>query len=255
MPPPMFGDGFLHPFGERQPPPPTGEAVPFAGSFVMSQAHASSANFDSAAIHQGRAWMERHQEELHQRASACFSRVHFNRREEALAEAFALIYGWAVSAACRGALGNLTPFWCVTFAYRHYRSGRRFGGSHASCVMSDAAQIRGRSRRVSMDPNASSHEAGRFDRARLCEALESSDDESPFEKCRQAHDYPFILEQEQVSQKARATLVYLAETHGSGRQTELAAELKVSPARITQCKTELAKALARHDYSPLSTAK
>jgi hypothetical protein len=55
-----------------------------------------------------------------------------------------------------------------------------------------------------------------------------------------------------MSPKARATLCFLAATHGSGKQNELATDLMVSPARITQMKAELACALATDGYhSPL----
>ena len=57
-----------------------------------------------------------------------------------------------------------------------------------------------------------------------------------------------LLHREAVSDKARATLRFLAETHGSGKQADLAAELMVTPARITQLKGELADALAGDGY-------
>ena len=191
-------------------------------------------------------WLEQRYVELLSRANACFARYRPERREEAVAEVLAITVAAVVSAARRGVLHRLTPFWCVLYAARQLRAGRCFAGSSSRCVLSPATQARHGIRVVSLDqpidPDA--------DRPRsLRDLLADQEAESPLENVRRHHDYQAIFDQEAVSPKARTTAAFLAATHGTGRQTDLAAELKVTPGRITQLKGELAEALGRHGYA------
>ena len=74
------------------------------------------------------------------------------------------------------------------------------------------------------------------------------DDESPDEIVRRHHDYGHMLAHRRVSDKARATFHFLAQTHGAGKQSDLAQALGVQPGRITQLKRELGVVLAEHGY-------
>ena len=80
------------------------------------------------------------------------------------------------------------------------------------------------------------------------EALPDPKADQPIDAARRRLDIPVLLDREGVSDKARATLRFLAETHGSGKQCDLAAQLMASPARITHLKRELADALATDGY-------
>ena len=81
------------------------------------------------------------------------------------------------------------------------------------------------------------------------EALLDHDTEGPDEVVRRNHDYEHMLADRRVSEKARAVFEYLATTHGSGKQADLAKALVVNPARVTQLKRELEAVLAGHGYS------
>jgi hypothetical protein len=87
----------------------------------------------------------------------------------------------------------------------------------------------------------------------LSEVLADRRVKNPLEACRQDLDYPGILRQQHASRPARRVFAYLAQTHGSRRQTELARELEVSPPRIVQLKHRLVDCLAGEDYRPPPT--
>jgi hypothetical protein len=76
---------------------------------------------------------------------------------------------------------------------------------------------------------------------------------APLEHCRLDLDYPAILRRQKATRKARCVFAWLARTHGAGRQTELARDLRVSPPRIVQLKRQLARCLATEDYYPPPT--
>ena len=63
-------------------------------------------------------------------------------------------------------------------------------------------------------------------------------------------DYAHILKREKVSAKAREVFRLLSAVHGCGQVKQIAQALKVSPGRVCQLKSELARALARHGYGP-----
>ena len=79
-----------------------------APSLPMQLAASGSAN----------AWLVRHHNELVSRANAQFARLDPERREEMVAEVIARAFEWAVSAARRGRLDCVTPYWTVVFADR-----------------------------------------------------------------------------------------------------------------------------------------
>lgn len=193
------------------------------------------------------AWLLRHNAELASRATAVFSHLEPERRSEAVAEVIAKAVAWVNSAARRGRLHRLTPYWLVVYASRQYRQGRRFAGDNCRCVMSEAARIKHGVRVESLDDD---HDTEGSRPRRLRESLKDRDAENPFEVARRAIDYPAIFALESVSDKAIATFEFLIQTKSEGRFVDLAMELRVTGGRITQLKAELAEALARHGYLP-----
>jgi hypothetical protein len=193
------------------------------------------------------AWMITHHAELRSRAHAKFRHLDPERREDAVAEVLAMALVWAHAAARRGTLHRLTPFWAVVFAARQWRTGRRCAGSSSTCVLSDAARIKHGLTIISLE--ALDEDADDDILVKFKESLADRDAEDPFEVVRRAADYPAIFEMKEMSPKARRTFAFLAETKSEGRQLVLAAELKVSPGRITQLKGELGAALKRHGYT------
>jgi len=201
---------------------------------------------DHHATQEANSWLLTNQVELESRAKANLAMLGRERRDEAVAEVIAMAFAWAVSAARRGVLHKLTPFWCVIFASRQWRQGRRFAGYSSTCVMSEAAKIKRGIKVTSLEAidEGADHEAY----ISLDESLADRNAEDPFDIVRRNEDYPGIMDMEGVSPKARRTFMFLAENQGGSRQLDLAAELKVSPGRITQLKGELAAALAKYDY-------
>lgn len=208
---------------------------------ISPNSHLSS----DLASAQANAWILRHYDELVSRACACFSRLTDDRREEAVAEVLAKVLAWAISAARRGRLHRLTVYWAVVYAARHVRCGRRFVPTVSACVMSESGRAKRGVRVVSLDDTVCSD---RRRSAPLRECLADRDAENPFDIVRRIHDYPDILDSEKVSEKANDVLLFLARTHGDGKQSDLAAELGLSAGRITQLKGQLRNALARHGY-------
>ena len=165
------------------------------------------------------------------RARWRFARLSAADREDAVAEAMAAGYCMACSLVERGRADQVPTHGFVAHAIRAAGGGRRVGSSQAAC---DALSPLGRRRHgrpvISLDAGAAD---GEPTQRWLHEALADRDAEDPAEIARRNHDYPRMLEDKQVSDKARATFQFLTATHGDGRQTDLAAELMVSPARIT----------------------
>jgi hypothetical protein len=120
-------------------------------------------------------------------------------------------------------------------------------------VLSPAAQRRHRLRVVSLDQPRRMHTPEGEVRIPLSEVLADKRSEPPLEACRKDLDYPTILRRQRASRKARCVFAWLAQTHGTGRQIELARELGVSPPRIVQLKRQLARCLAAEDYGPPPT--
>ena len=191
------------------------------------------------------AWLARHHDELTQRARYRLRRVRRRDRQEAIAEVLASATAYAHSAAQRGRLDQVTPFWLVEFASRNFLNGRRTGGG-TTCILSPDVQarqgVRVRSIEEPIEPGPDGIPR------RLGDALVDRDGESPYHQVRVTHDYPYILATEQIPAKGRRLFVYLAETHGEGSQTALGRELHITPARVTQLKRELGRAFSRHDY-------
>jgi hypothetical protein len=211
----------------------------------------------SAAISQSPAhtWFMQNLPEIQSRSRACLSRLPGHQREEALAEVTAAIFKASVSAERNGVLARITPFHAVVYAVKHYRQGRRLAGYSSTDVMSDATQIKGRCKVVSLE-SAAPRESGDRHSLTLAETLaDRRQDNSPFEQVRQNMDYPSILRNERVSRKARKVFMVLTQDRTLGHGQRMACELKVTPGRVTQLKGELAEALARHDYGPTPTGQ
>ena len=201
---------------------------------VSKQATASNA---------ANAWILKNHRELVSRAAANLSWLNADHREEAVAEVVAMTLLWAHSAARRGALHRMTVYWAVVYASRQYLQGRRVAGSTRGCVMAELTKNRHRFGIASLD-----EKIGNGDSRSHGESLADRDAEDPFDVVRRRHDYPAIFTMESVSAKVIATFHYLIETKGEGPKKELAVELGVTGARVTQMRHELANALARHDY-------
>lgn len=192
-------------------------------------------------------WLIAHHAELLQRAKARHGNLDPEACDEAVAECMAVTTQAAHRAAQRGTLDRLNPFTCVVYAGRQYYEGRRIAGFSSRCVMSEAAKHK-RGRQVI------SYDQPKDEDSDFTGIVASCEDDNPSEIVRRRHDYPHMLAHEKISAKALATLRFLAETNSAGKQTELATELMVSPARITQIKAEIAAAFARYGYgSPLGS--
>ena len=193
-------------------------------------------------------WLADHHLDLVRLSRVVFGHLNREDRDEAVAETVAYTAKAAHAAAHRGTLHRITPSTCVHYARLHHQQGRRAAGTSTRCVMSEACRQKHGVRLVSLDhtpPHPSDRNADDID---YHEALPDPRADQPIDAARRRLDFPVLLDRGGVSDKARATLRYLAETYGTGKQSDLAAELMVSPARITQLKRELADALATDGY-------
>ncbi len=181
------------------------------------------------------------------RARYHFANLPAGEREELVAEAVAAGYTAACSLVRRGRADRIRTRGFAAYAVKAAASGRLTGSSQASL---DAMSVRGR-RGHGQDIESLDAMAVVSDEAntRWEAALLDHDTEGPDEIVRRNHDYEHILADHRVSVKARATFEYLAATHGSGKQADLATVLGVNPARVTQLKRELEAVLAGHGYS------
>ena len=202
----------------------------------------------TTARDQANRWLITHYDELVRRAKLRFARLNPEARDEAVAEALAFTTAAAHSAAQRGKLHRLCPATCIHYAARQFHRGRRVAGYTSRCPLSEAGHHHHGHRVMSLDQPCGDEDDA-FDLHAMVPDARADD---PSDGPRRRLDIPRLLDREHVSAKARATFRYLAETHGSGPQTVLATMLKVTPARITQLKRELAAALATDGYaSPL----
>ena len=205
----------------------------------------------SAAVTQLSAhnWFMQNLPEIQSRSNACLSRLSGERREDAQAEIIGAAFKATVHAERNGVLGNITAFHVVTNALKQCRQGRRMAGYTTTDVMSEATQLKGRCKVLSLsEPTA--RKSGERQCLPLSETLaDRRQDNNPLEQVRRNLDYPEILRQEHVSPKARKVFKSLTRDRTTGHGLRLAHELMVSPGRITQLKGELAEALRRHDYT------
>jgi len=199
------------------------------------------------------AWFTENLSELTRRAQTFARRFPRSHRDDAVADILGQVFRYSLSAATRGKLALLTPFTLVSFFGRGYASGRRLAGPDTRDVLAPAVQQRHRLRIVSFDERRRLRTPEGEYWLPLSEVLADRRVHDPREACRQNLDYPGILRRQRASRKARRVFAYLAQTHGSGRQTELARELRVSPPRVTQLKYQLADCLAAEDYGPPPT--
>jgi len=189
-------------------------------------------------------WFHDHAEELESRLRVCFRRFDPDARAEAVADCRARIWSSLLSAARRGTLHEVTPYFAAHFAHAGHRVGRRFNGVSKTDVMGEGTRACGRSHVVSCDDE---------EFVSLAEALPDPRGwDRPPENTRRDFDYPSILKTERVNGKARAAFRLLAESHGTIPNLEIARTLGVSPSRATQLKAILRRALSLHGYfSPL----
>ena len=196
----------------------------------------------------GHDWFEQRLPELISRCRAFTRRVPDHVREEAQAEILASIFQYVLRAERRGKLSALTSFTLVSFFGRAFCDGRRMTGSSRTDVMSLATQRRRGFRVISLETVEPDASGDGF--VRLADVLADSKADLPLERARRNIDYPEILERQQASPKAKRVFEFLCQTACAGKQVELAAELGVSPPRITQLKGELADRLAEEGYFP-----
>jgi hypothetical protein len=204
----------------------------------------------SAAISQSPAhtWFMQHLPEIQSRSRACVSRLPRHQRDDAMAEVVGSVFKASVHAERNGVLARITPFHAVVYAVKHYRQGRRMAGYSSTDVMAEATQIKGRCKVVSL---ASVPEESKDGSMTLAETLaDRRQDNSPFEQVRQNMDYPSILRKERVSRKARKIFGLVATDRSTGQGERIAMALRMSPGRVCQLKSQLAEALAKHDYAP-----
>jgi len=222
------------------------DGQPPHGGYPSAAKEAPMSTTVNTASQKANAWIEDNLDKLFNYASYRFRFMRPEQKEECVAEMLALTLAAAVSAARRGKLHRLSPHWAVMYAAKRISCGRYIAGSSSRCVMSRATQRKHDFQVVSL--NGDWVEDHHRQPAPYIEALVDGDAEDPFDVVRRRHDYPAIFEAEQVSDKARATFDFLAETKSEGRQLDLADELKVSAGRISQLKDELAEAIGRHGY-------
>jgi len=198
-------------------------------------------------------WFDLHHGELVSRSNAYFHFLPELEREEAVAETLAGIFVYALSAAARGKLDRLTAYSLVVFFGKSCRKGRRMTGFKSTDAMSEVSLRRGHHKVHSMvDPIPIPTDRG-VKVAPLRQVLADSREDSPFDNVRRDLDYADILDKEHVNLKGRRVFLFLAECHGQGDHRALARELGVTPGRVSQLKSQLAKCLGRHGYEPPAT--
>ena len=213
------------------------------------QAVASVGSGDST-IH---AWFDRHLVELTRRCHIHFRFLPSIEREEAVAETVAAAVQYVIRAASRGKLQRLTLGALVWFFGRSCREGRQMAGFKATDAMSEAARRRHHHQVLSFNQPCLVHTDRGARIARLSEVLADQRENSPYDNVRRDLDYADILDKERVNLKGRRVFRFLAECHGQGDHRALARELGVTPGRVSQLKSQLAKCLGRHGYEPPAT--
>ena len=157
------------------------------------------------------------------------------------------VYQASESAARRGVLAKINPYQAVVYATKHYRKGRRIGGYSSTDVSSEATRVKGRVHVVSLESPDENDP-----RMSVAEMLaDRHTDQRPLERVRVNFDYRAIFRREKVSKKAREVFRLMSATRGYGANAEIAAQLGVTPGRISQMKTELATALEKYGYGPV----
>jgi hypothetical protein len=211
----------------------------------MSRLHVPSTTAGPSAAE---IWFQENLPELQSRVRVFVRRFPLDERPDGSAEILGQVWRYVLSAAHRGKLANLTAFTLVMFFGRSYAAGRRLSGACSTDVYSPTSSLRRDVRIVSLEECRTSRTPEGGARLPLSEVLADRRAPNPLEATRQNLDYPAILRRQRASRKARRVFAWLAQTQGSGRQTELARELRVSEPRVVQLKQELAKHLAAEGY-------
>jgi hypothetical protein len=196
------------------------------------------------------AWIEAKLPSIQKRCRAFFRALPAEQREDATAEVVAQGLQCAISAERRHRLHLLSVNSVVTYLGRAYWAGRRLAGSPTTDALSEVGRRRHGPRVLSLDAPELPAPGGEPCSTPLSDVLANKKAELPQENVRRDLDYPGILAKERVSAKLRRIFTFFCETAGEGLQTDLATELRVTPARVTQLKAKLAQCLARHDYVP-----
>ena len=208
----------------------------------LASIHQSPVDSDQAA-RQANAWLRDNHRALRGRAEVQFAGCEPERREECVCEVLALVTANVHRAARRGGLHRLSPSTCIHYAGKQVRASRRAAGASTTDALSESPWLAPAGGVASLD-----QARDRADKPDWHETLADRAAECPSDVARRRHDFALLLEGDQVSRHAKAVFLFLARSAGAGRQTELAAELFLTPGRITQLKDELAAALRVWDY-------
>ena len=205
----------------------------------------ASVSPDSAAD-QANAWLAEHYQELRDRARVQFAGFDADRCEECACEALAMVAASVHSAARRGTLHRLSPSTCIYYSTRQIKGGRKAAGYSSTDALSEATKLK---RGIHVIPLDQELDLGSDKPVSLHEALADRDAEQPIEVVRRQHDLGLALSSDSVSCKGRQVFLALAKSAGKVKQKELAFDLGITAARLTQIKGELASTLATFGYA------
>lgn len=177
---------------------------------------------------------------LERRAMTAFSYLDPDAREEAVAETVAIC--WKDYVGCLGKGKRVTPGNLAYYAVKHVREGNLFNGKQTRDVMGDRARILGRAH-VESIYRADSVD-GWCDDGSWHEHAEALIDrrtwERPPEVARIRIDYGDFLNRDGLTYQQRRTFELLADGY---RPSEIADELGVARAQVSQLKRTLGKKL------------
>ena len=157
-------------------------------------------------------FVERFMPEIKSRAAMLLADHPAEAREEGTEEILAQSWQGFLSAWRRGKAWRVTPYTLTSFAHRHYRAGRRIGGSGRNDAMAERTRIAGNTRMVSIEGPPI---------RRMCE--------NPGESVRWQLDLAAVIQS--LPKRQRMVLALLALGWRTG---EIAAQLGVSPSRVVQ---------------------
>lgn len=191
--------------------------------------------------------------DIESRSRRHFAQLGADAVEEAVQDCAAFAWQMFVAATAKGKVvenntpsgkkGMATSCSLAWYANRLYDSGRRFGGSSATDAMGDGTRSAGRSNIISFDHEVQKETA--LHEQLACSRL----DNRPDEQCRVDHDYPYIMENSDLSANAQRIWRELLLDHTPGHVTRIAKKMKRSPGRVCQGKRELADALESWGYT------
>ena len=192
------------------------------------------------------------QEELESRAFAAGCGLCPCDREEFVAECVAWSWAWMLTAAEKGRLDLVTPYWCATFARKMWNTGRRFGMSASiNDAMDEQARAKGRVGVENLESIANARCESTARGRMITKALTDSRHARPDQVVRAEHDFGLVRDDPSLSERAGQLFERLLLDNEAGHGVRIAKELGISPGRVTQLKRgELAPSLERLGYAP-----